>query len=303
MFQHLLIRRTLFRGILVAILPILLSTAVSADPPELLPPEDVLRPESGDYPAFYLMPYLGLNYSFLLSSPVRQVNAESLGELENDVVDGGAGLGFEGGLDLLYRPIELLGVRGGVGFHRRVVGASGTVTSLCELEIPGSGSTTQTEEPVNMSYCIVADYLDIHLGAELYLGDAFFSLGYAFGSPLRVTYQETDEILDTANACVYLPRTDDETKRVSGRVAIDSDLRNARHSIRLGGGYAWEINDRLQWLLRLEYDHPFTDVYTGQADGVLVNEETENSTGYTIPLEDGVSFGTFSLAAALRFRL
>lgn len=303
MFQHFLLCSRTVRRIIAAILPLLIATPLAADPPELPLPEDVLRPESGDYPAFFLMPYLGLNYSFLQSSPVRQLNSESLGEIENDVVDGGSGLGLQGGLDLLYRPTELFGIRGGLGVHRRVVGSSGTVTALCSLEIPGTGSVTVTEEPVDMSWCIVSDYLDIHLGGELHFGDAFVGLSYALGLPLRVTYEETDIIIDTANACTYLPGTEEATKRVSGRTLIDSDIRNARHSIRIGGGYAWEISDRLQWFLRLEYDHPFTDVYTGEANGVLVNEEVENSQGYTVPLEDGIRFGTLSLDAALRFRL
>lgn len=297
--------RPVSSGLIVSVLLIILAnTGALADPPTLPMPEDVLRPYGGDAPAFYLIPYLGINSSFLLSESIRQRNEESLGEITNDVINRGGGIGFEVGIDALYRFSDLVGLRGGLGYARRVIGSSGQTVALCRLEVPGSGSFVESEEAVDMSWCVVADYLDLHLAGELHFGDAFVSLGYGFGLPVRVTYDESDEIVDTTNACVYFPLTEEATKRVSGRVELDDAITEIRHSIRLGGGYAWELSDRLDALLRFEYDHPLTPVSSGgDPAGLLVNPEIDGNLRYRVPLNDEVRLGTFSLVGGLRIRI
>lgn len=274
------------------------ATALMADPPF---PEDVLRPESSEG-YWFIQPYAGLNYSFLLSPSVRDTSS-ALEEVSNDAIGRGAGLGLELGIDLGYRFSELISTRVGLFYSKKLLGAKDSATALCRITDSDGNVISTSVEGVDMRHQIYADYIGLGTQVDFNIDQFLIYLGYSAAVPFQLAYEETSTIIDTGNACFYLVDGPDKSKTVSGTLNEPAGFDDMRHAIKIGGGHRWEYGENSELVLQVQYEHPLNPALEGPRSITLVNEEFEGSRGYDVPLSEEISFGTLSATIGLRFNL
>ncbi|MCB0713460.1 MAG: hypothetical protein KDD67_14115 [Ignavibacteriae bacterium] len=263
-----------------------------ADPPD---PEDVLNPVPDPESYFFLQPYIGLGYSFLTTDPIRPQSGTALGEVTNAVIESGSGIGFDIGIDFGFVSSEHWATRIGFFYNRRALSNSDTLSALCTTPL---GSFNET---VNLDYCVVGDYIGMQAQVDYRLSDFFGYLGFASSLPLKVSYEETDAIVDTSSICSYLFDGVDATKVLTGSVSENPLADNLRHNLKVGAGYIHELGDETDLVFQLQYEHPLSNLFTTNQTVILRNAEFEGSRTIPVTVNGGARFGTLTATLGIRF--
>ena len=264
-----------------------------ADPPD---PEDVLNPVPDPESYYFLQPFIGLGYSFLTTDPIRPQQAQALGEITNGVITSGGGVGLDIGLDFGYVPSEHIAARIGFFYSRRALSNDDTLTALCTTPL---GARNET---VNMDYCVVGDYIGIQAQVDYRWNKFFGFLGYASALPIRVSYEETDRITDTASICNYLFDGVDASKVLTGETTEEPLFDGLRHTLKIGGGYIHPLGEKTDLVVQLQYEHPLSDLLPTDPTINLRNPDFELSRTIPVTVNGGARFGTLYATLGIRFK-
>lgn len=278
----------------VPVLFALVAVDMSADPP----PEDVLRPQPDPAISIFLQPNIGLNYSFLTTSPIRGLNT---GETGNDVIESGDGANFHLGLDIGAVFSEHWSARIGFAFDRRSFGNQGTADNICTIFDPDDPfvvfDTIDVETDVD--YGTHVDYFNITESIDYRWNSIFGFLGFGIGIPLSGEYNEDVTILGDDNICYYFPGAADSTKLL--REEMTDDMSPAlRAAFRLGGGYIASLGETTELVFQVNYDHPLTDMLTEDETLTYQNPSTPINTFVGV-MNGGARFGTIQASVGIRF--